>query len=384
MEGTRMDFDLTKEQRDIKKAAGEFAAGEFDPDAVLELDRTQEFPLTVWKKACELGFMGMHFPEKYGGQELGILENVLITEEFCRQDSGIGCALAVSDFGSEIVLRHGDERQKEDILPSIAGGDILFSMAFLEDGYSLSPMATTARMDKRGCVINGKKRFVTLGRLARKIIVACQTREDDPFAQSLFLVDTGAGGVDMSSMGEKVGMRMVPTDDLVLINVAVPKENRIGEDNRGYSQVIDFFNDMRIETAAMGIGIAQGALDRALEYSKDREQFGKPIANFDAVRNRLSDMYVDLEMSRLVVYKAALSVDNGRPDSGAILMSKMVASKTAYRVANDALQIYGGLGYMKEGHIERFYRDARALELFMEPVQTQRNMIADQILGKKV
>ena len=379
-----MDFDLTKEQKDIKKAAGEFAAGEFDPDAVLEWDRRHEFPFPVWEKACELGFMGMHFPEQYSGQELGFLENVLITEEFCRRDSGTGIALAVSDFGSDIVLRHGDERQKKDILPSIAGGETLFSMAFLEDGYSLSPMATTARTNQEGWVLNGKKRFVTLGRHAKKIIVACQTREDDPFAQSLFLVDAGATGVDLSPMGEKVGMRMVPTDHLVLAGVVVRKEDRIGGKDRGYDQIRDFFNEMRIETAAMGIGIAQGSLDMALEYSKKREQFGKPIANFDAVRNRLSDMYVDVEMSRLVVYKAALSADNGRPDSGALLMSKMVASKTAYRVSNDALQIFGGLGYMKEGHIERFYRDARALESFMEPVQTQRKMIADQILGAKI
>ncbi len=378
-----MDFDLTKELRDIQKAAREFAKGEFDPDAVLEYDQNQEFPSTIWKKACELGFVGMHLPEEHGGQGLGLLENVLITEEFCRQDSGMGIALALSDFGSEIILRHGNENQKTRILPLITGGETVFTIAFLEESYSLSPMASTARIDKNGYVISGKKEFVTLGSLAKHMIVVCQTRLDDPLAQSVLLVERDAEGVEVSSMGEKVGMRMIPSDNVSFTGVIVPQENRIGEEDRGYYHLKEFFNEMRVETGAMGVGIAQGGLDRALEYSKTREQFGKPIANFDAIRNKLADMYADVEMARLIAYKAALSLDNGRTENGAILMSKMIASKTAYRVTNDALQIYGGLGYMKEGHIERFYRDARVLELFLEPAQIQRNMLADHIIGKK-
>ncbi|MBW2169971.1 MAG: acyl-CoA dehydrogenase family protein, partial [Deltaproteobacteria bacterium] len=175
-----MDFDLTKELRDIQKAAREFAKGEFDPDAALEYDQNQEFPSTIWKKACELGFIGMHVPEEYGGQGLGLLENVLITEEFCRQDSGMGIALALSDFGSELVLRHGNENQKSKILPLITQGESVFTIAILEEGYSLSPLATTANMDKNGYIISGKKEFVTLGSLAKQMIVVCQTRLDDP------------------------------------------------------------------------------------------------------------------------------------------------------------------------------------------------------------
>lgn len=378
-----MDFDLTKELRDIQKAAREFAKGEFDPDAVLEYDQNQEFPSTIWKKACELGFVGMHVPEEYGGQGLGLLENVLITEEFCRQDSGMGIALALSDFGSEIILRHGNENQKSKILPLITQGESVFTIAILEEGYSLSPLATTASMDKNGYVITGKKEFVTLGSLAKHMIVVCQTRLDDPLAQSVFLVERDAEGVEVSTMGEKVGMRMVPSDQVSFTGVIVPHENRVGEEDKGYYQIKDFFDEMRIETGAMGVGLAQGGLDKALEYSKSREQFGREIAKFDDIRNKLADMYMDIEMARLITYKAAWSLDNGRPDNGAILMSKMIATKTAYRVTNDAVQIFGGFGYMKEGHIERFYRDARVLELFLEPVQIQRNMLADQIIGKK-
>ncbi|MBW2168963.1 MAG: acyl-CoA dehydrogenase, partial [Deltaproteobacteria bacterium] len=177
--------------------------------------------------------------------------------------------------------------------------------------------------------------------------------------------------------------RMVPSDQVSFTGVIVPHENRVGEEDRGYYQIKDFFDEMRIETGAMGLGLAQGGLDKALEYSKSREQFGRAIAKFDDIRNKLADMYMDIEMARLIAYKAAWSLDNGRPDNGAILMSKMIATKTAYRVTNDAVQIFGGFGYMKESHIERFYRDARVLELFLEPVQIQRNMLADQIIGKK-
>jgi alkylation response protein AidB-like acyl-CoA dehydrogenase len=378
-----MDFDLTKELKDIQKAAREFAKGEFDPDAVLEYDRNQEFPSAIWKKACDLGFVGMHLPEEHGGQGLGLLENVLITEAFCRQDSGMGIALALSDLGSEIIFRHGNRDQKGKILPLITSGESVFTTAILEEGYSLSPFATTARMNKNGYVINGKKAFVTLGSLAKHMIVACQTRSDDPFSQSVFLVERDAAGVDASNMGEKVGMRMVPSDEISFTDVFVPHENRIGEEDRGYYQIKDFLDEVRIETGAMGVGLAQGGLDKALEYGMSREQFGRMIAQFDDIRNKLADMYMDIEMARLVVYKAACSLDNGRPDNGAILMSKMVSTKAAYRVTNDAVQIFGGFGYMKEGHIERFYRDARALELFLEPAKIERNMLSDQILGKK-
>jgi alkylation response protein AidB-like acyl-CoA dehydrogenase len=377
-----MDFHLTVEQRDIQKAASEFAKGEFDPDAALDYDLRQQFPLTLWKKACELGFIGVCFPEEYGGQELDLLENALIVEAFCRQDSGIGMALALSGFGSEMIVRNGNEDQKKRILPFIAYGEGIVTSAFLEEGYFLAPLATTAKISNNGCMINGMKSFVTLGSIADYIIVVCQTRFDTPHAQTVILLEREIDGIEVSSMGEKVGMRMVPVDQVAFRNVRVPAENIIGQEDTGYFQLQDFFNEMRITTGAMGIGIAQGGLDKALEYSKKREQFGKPIASFGAVRNKLADMYIEVEMARLITYKAAWSFDKGKTDSRAILMSKMIASKAAYRTTYDAVQIYGGYGYMTEGQIEHFYRDAKVLDLFLEPGQTQRNMLADHITGK--
>jgi len=377
-----VDFRLSTEQIDIQKAAREFAKGEFDPDAALEYDQNQQFPSTIWKHACKLGFIGVHFPEVYGGQECGLLEYVLIIEAFCRQDSGIGIALAISGFGSEMILRHGNEIQKLRILPFIAQGRGLVTIAFLEKDCSGAPLTTTAKVSTNGYIINGGKSFVTLGSLAAYMIVVCQTSSVDPNAQSVILLEKEMDGIGVSSMGEKMGMRMVPMDKVSFTNVSVPKENTIGQKDKGYFQLEDFFNEMRIQTGAMGIGIAQGGLDRALEYSKKRRQFGKAIVSFSAIRNKLADIYAEIEMARLITYKAAWSFDKGRNDNQSILMAKMISSKTAYRATYEAVQIHGGYGYMTESHIEHFYRDAKALDLFLEPGQIQRNMLADQITGK--
>ena len=377
-----MDFRLTTEQIDIQKAAQEFAKGEFDPDAALEWDQNQQFPSSIWKKACELGFAGIHFPEEYDGQGLGLLENALIIEAFCRQDSGIGMALALSDFGAEMILRHGDENQKRRILPFITKGKGLFTMACLEDGYALAPIATTAIKSGDGYIIDGRKSFVTLAGLSQYMVVLCQTDINKPRAQSVFLLERETDGVEIINMGDKVGMRMIPIDQVSFAQVNVPRENRVGNEDKGYVQFGDFLNEIRIETGAMGVGIAQGGLDKALEYSTSREQFGNVIANFDAIRNKLADMYAEVEMARLITYKAACSFDDGRVDRRCCLMSKMVASKAAQRVTYDALQTHGGFGYMKEGHIEQFYRDARVLDLFLESGQVQRDMLADEILGR--
>lgn len=378
-----MDFNLTKEQSDIQNAAQEFAKGEFDPDQILEYDRNQEFPQALLKKAGHLGFLGVHYPEAYGGQDLGLLDNGLIIEAFCRQDSGMGTAVALSDFGSEIILDYGNEDQKEKVLPSLAVGESVLTTGLLEDGYSLAPLKTTAVKDGEGYRIDGNKAFVPLGGFAGHMIVLCQAGEHDPHAQSAFLLEMQTAGIGVTLMGQKVGMRMLPVSNVVLTDVRVPLENLIGLENRAHEALRMFLDKARIEAGAMGVGIAQGALDRALDYSKKREQFGRAIVAFDAIRNKLADMCMEVEMARLIVYRAAWSVDRGRPDRRFIIMSKAVGVSTAIRAANDALQIHGGYGYMTEGQIEHFYRDAKALGLFLEPGQTQKNLLADEIAGRK-
>jgi len=378
-----MDFSLTMEQIDVQKAAEEFAKGEFDPDVALEYDEKQEFPLTIWKKACELGFVGIYFPEEYGGPGFGLLENALITETFCRRDSGMGMALALSDFGSEMILRHGDENQKREVLSFVAQGKGLVTMAALEEGYSLAPLSTTVKLNKKGYIIEGEKRFVPLGQLATYMVVVCQSKSEDPYAQSVILLEAKADNVEAVSMGKRMGMRMVPMDRVSFNHVRALKKNKIGQEDKGYWQLKEILGEMRIEAGAMGVGIAQGGLDRALDYGKKREQFGKTIVNFDAIRNKLADMYMDVELARLVTYKAAWAFDHGKPDYRYSLMAKSVASRTAYKVTYDALQIHGGLGYMTESHIEHFFRDAKVLDLFLEPGKIQRRQLAEEIIGKR-
>jgi alkylation response protein AidB-like acyl-CoA dehydrogenase len=378
-----MDFNLTQEQRDIQKAAQEFAKGEFDPDQILEYDRNQEFPQALFKKAGNLGFLGVHFPEALGGQGLGILDHALIVEAFCRRDSGVGAALAFSDFGSEFILDWGSEDQKERVLPSVAAGKNVLTAALLEDGYALAPLKTKALKAGEGYRINGKKSFVPLGDLAPYMIVLCQADDQDPRAQSAFLLEKKTCGVGLTPMGEKVGLRMIPLSAVVLTEVEVPRESRIGLENSAQGALSAFLDKVRIEAGAVGVGIAQGALDFALDYSKKREQFRRAIVSFDAVRNKLANMCVDLEMARLMVYKAAWTVDCGKPDRRSILMSKAVGTSAALRAANDALQIHGGYGYMTEAQIEHFYRDSKALSLFLESTQTQKDLLVDDMAGRR-
>jgi len=377
-----MDFQLTTEQRDIQTAAREFALGEFDPDIAMEYDAKQQFPVSIWKRACELGFLGARFPEETGGQGCGLMEHSLIIEAFCRQDSGMGTALALAGFGSEMILRHGREDQKSVILPLVAQGQGIVTAAVLEEAPAFSSIETAARATNHGYMINGAKCFVTLGAMAGYMIVACRSGSDAPHAQSNFLLEPSLEGISVSGMGDKMGMRMIPVDRVTFDGVMVSEETIVGRDQDGDEQLRDFFNEARIETGAMGTGIAQGAWDRAVAYSKKREQFGKAIVSFGAIRNKLADTYVDIEMARLMVYKAAWSFDRGRPDTRETLMARMSATRAAYRTAYEAVQIFGGYGYMTEAHIERFYRDAKALELLIEQPPFQRALLADQLLGK--
>ena len=377
-----MDFRLTKEQADIQKAAMEFARGEFDADLALEWDRDQHFPKSMWERACSLGFVGLQYPEDCGGQGLGFLESVLVTEVFCRHDSGIGMALALSDFGADLVVEGGSGEQKRNVLPLLAQGKALLTFAVLEEGYALIPFTTTAVVSGSRYRITGEKFFVTLGDLASFVIVACQNPGEDKAGQSLFLVESTDPGLRFVSMGDKLGMRMVPIARAVMNDLFVPDTALVGKPGSGRAQLMSFLHGARVKAGAMGIGIAQGALDRALDYSKKRHQFGRPIGSFDLIRNKLVDMLVQVEMARLLVYRAAWSLDHGQEDSRSPLMAKMVGVRTAIRAASDAVQIHGGYGYMKEGQVERFYRDAKVLDLFLEPPQVQRNMLADSMTGR--
>jgi len=382
-----MDFELTKSQKEIQKAARDFAKGEFDKELALELDRKHEYPKKIWQKAADLGFIGVHFPEKYSGQGLGVLENILIAEEFCSRDSSIGAALILANFASECVLRFGSDELKEKFLPPVAEGKILSAGAFTEPdhGSDITFMDTTAEKDGDQWVINGSKIFISNGELAGFYCVLCQT---DPASKptyrgiSLILVEADRQGVSATDVGQKMGIHMTSTSEVNFKDVRVPYANLIGEEGKGFYHVLEFFDESRILVAAQALGTAQGAFDRALAYVKQREQFGKKIAQFQVTQHKLADMATKIELSRLITYKAAWNFDQGRIDPKLTSMAKMYAARAAVEVADEAIQLLGGYGYMAEYEVERFYRDAKITEIYEGTKEIQKNTIASAVIGK--
>jgi alkylation response protein AidB-like acyl-CoA dehydrogenase len=383
-----MDFELTKSQKEIQLAAREFARGEFDKELALELDRRHEFPTQIWKKACDLGFVGVHFPEEYSGQDLGVLENIIIADEFCARDSTIGSAIILSGFASECVLRFGSAELKQKFLPAVVEGQMLSGGAFTEPdhGSDITSLDTIAVRDGDEWVINGTKTFITNGGMAGFYSVMCQTdTECQPSYKgiSLILVEADLEGVIAIDVGEKLGIHMMPTAELNFKDVRVPASNLIGEEGKGFDQVLEFFDESRILVAAQALGIAQGAYDRALAYVKEREQFGRKIAEFQVTQHKLADMATKIELARLITYKAAWNYDQGCIDPKLTAMAKMYAARTAVEVADEAIQLLGGYGYMTEFEVERFYRDAKITEIYEGTKEIQKNTIAGAILGKR-
>jgi len=383
-----MNFDLNEEQKGIQKAADEFARGEFDKEVILELERNHQFPFAILKKACQLGFIGIHYPEKYGGQGYGILENALIVEAFCRRDSGVGVCLSIANFSSEIILRFGNDAQKKEYLIPLTRGEAISAGAFTEPdhGSDITELRTTAVREGDGYRINGLKTFISNGAIADFVIVLCQS---DPQAkptyrgQSTFIVEKGSKGFEVSELGEKMGIKMTSTTEMSFDQVRVPEENLIGTINRGFYQVLEFFDESRVMVAAQALGIGQGAFDRALDYAKKREQFGQKLAEFQVTQHKLADMATQIEAARCLVYKAGWNFDQGRIDPKWTSMAKMYAGRVAVEVAQEAIQIHGGYGYMLEYEVERFYRDARITEIYEGTREIQKNTIASAVIGKK-
>jgi len=383
-----MNFDLTEEQREIQKAADEFAKGEFDKEVILDLERNHQFPFAFLKKACQLGFIGIHYPEEYGGQGYGILENALIVEGFCRRDSGVGVCLSIANFSSEIILRFGNEVQKEKYLIPITRGEMISAGAFTEPdhGSDITEVRTTAAKDGKEYLINGVKTFISNGAIANFVIVLCQSdsqAKPSYRGMSTVIVEKGSKGFEVSDLGEKMGIKMTSTTEMSFDQVRVPEENLIGNLNKGFYQVIEFFDESRVMVAAQALGIAQGAFDRALDYAKKREQFGQKLAEFQVTQHKLADMATMIEAARCLVYKAGWNFDQGRIEPKWTSMAKMYAGRVAVEVAQEAIQIHGGYGYMLEYEVERYYRDARITEIYEGTREIQKNTIASSVIGKR-
>jgi alkylation response protein AidB-like acyl-CoA dehydrogenase len=382
-----MDFNLTAEQKDIRKAAREFAEGEFDRDLAIELDRTETFPREIIRKGAELGFVGIHYPEELGGQGYGTMEHVLVTEQFCRKDSGIGVCFEIAAFGNELLIEYGSEELKKRWVPRITSGECTSAGGFTEPnhGSDILRLDTTARRDGDEYVINGNKTFISNGSLCDYVILLCMT---DPGAEpshrgiSVILVESDRPGYAAESVGAKMGNHMAPTCEIALTELRVPASNLIGEEGRGFYQVLGFFNETRVHVAAQALGLAQGAFDRAVSYIKKREQFGRRIADFQVSQHKVADMATKIETARLLVYRAAWGLDRGKPDPMLSSMAKNVATRAAVEVADEAIQLMGGYGYLTDNEVERIYRDARIMEIWEGTKEIQKNIIAQQVLRK--
>ncbi len=382
-----MDFEFNKEQLGIQKAVKDFCKGEFSKELAYDLDEKHEFPMNLFKTAGDLGFIGIAFPEAFSGQGLGCIENTIVVEEFCRADSTIGTALTLSYFASECILHFGSQEMKERLLPEVAEGRMLSAGAFTEPdhGSDITRMDTTAVLDGNEWVINGTKVFITNGALAGFFTVLVQTDPDctpSHKGMSMILVEADRPGVSTADVGKKMGIRSTATSEVVFKDVRVPVTNLIGEEGKGFYQVLEFFDESRITIAAQALGIAECAYDRALAYVKEREQFGKKLAQFQVTQHKIADMYTKVELAKLMTYKAAWNFDQGRIDPTLTSMAKMYAARVAVEVADEAIQLLGGYGYITEYEVERIYRDAKITEIYEGTKEIQKNTIAGQILGK--
>jgi len=382
-----MDFELTDLQKKIQNSVREFIRAEFDKDKIREWDQTHSFPREMWKKAAHSGFIGIHFPQEYGGRGTGIMENILVVEEFCRGDSGVGVALSLADFSSEVILRFGTPDQKKKYLVPVAKGEFISGGGYTEPdhGSDITLLFTTASKQGDSYVINGVKTFTTNGTIADFFIVLCQADPDakPPYrGQVTLIVEKGTRGFTATELSGKMGIRMTSTAQLSFNDVHVPLANLLGAENKGFYQVLEFFDESRIEIAAQALGIAQGAFDRALSHARERSQFGRKLADFQVTQHKLADMATKVETARLLTYNAAWNYDQGRIDPKLTSMAKMHAGKTAVEVTDEAVQILGGYGCLPEYDVERFYRDAKIMEIYEGTKEIQKNTIASSLIGR--
>ncbi|WP_054032803.1 acyl-CoA dehydrogenase family protein [Desulfatitalea tepidiphila] len=373
--------DLDRSQQEILKAARDFAKGEFDRDQALELERDGIFPAKIWAKAGELGFIGLHLPETYGGGGLGFFEAALVTEAFCRQESTTGCALLLAGFGAECLWRSGGEALKARYLPAVAQARLRTAAAFSEPGVGsgFSSLQTTARREGDAWIINGLKAHVLNAAHADLFIVLCRTDDDQ---RSMIAVERNSAGLTLEDQGRRLGANMTGSAQVRFSDVRAPVDHIVGRSGQGAALLTHFNDDAAVLLSAAATGIAAGALDRAQAYVKERAAFGRKIGAFEIIRHNIADMAAQVESARAIVRQAARRHDAGKSGTLAAV-AKLVADRAAVAVADQAVQLYGGYGYMRESEVERFYRDAKALQLMLGGPGAMKNKIAEATIGRK-
>lgn len=378
-----MNFDYSETQRLVAESAKQFALQYLAPN-VRDWDETQFFPKEVLHKAGEYGFMGIIIPEMYGGAGLSYHEYISIIEEITKIDPSIGLSIAAhNSLCTNHIYEFGNEEQRQRWLPKLASGEWIGAWGITEHntGSDAGGMATTAVRDGDYWVLNGAKNFITHGKSGEIAVVIARTGEKgDSHGMSAFVVERGTPGFTHGKKEDKLGMRASETAEMIFENCRIPHENVLGEIGDGFIQSMKILDGGRISIGALALGISKGAYEASLKYAKERTQFGKPISEFQGVSFKLADMCVEIEAAELLLHKAAFLKNEKRKMTLNSAICKLYASDSCVKIANDAVQIHGGYGYLKDFPVEKFYRDAKLCTIGEGTSEIQKVVISKNIL----
>lgn len=378
-----MDYGFTDVQIDIRDLARKIAIEKVKPERA-RLDEEEEYPYDIMKILAQSGMMGIYLAEEFGGIGGGCMELSIATEELSKVCGGVAVCFAANALGSYPIILHGTEEQKKKYLPKVAAGEYLAAFALTEPnvGSDAAAIETTAREDGNYFILNGTKQWITNGGAANILTVFTST---DPGRGargiSAFIVEKDFPGFIVGSKEKKLGIRCSDTRELRFENCRVPKENLLGKKNRGFRIAMDTFDKSRPGIGAQAVGIAQGALDEAIEFTRTRVQFGQPVASFQAVQHMMADCAIQIEAARLLVYHAARAVDTNAPDASKVsAMAKCYASDVAMKVTVDCVQMCGGNGFMRDFPVEKYMRDAKITQIYEGTNQIQRTIIGLELI----
>lgn len=374
-----MTFQLTEEQTFIQKAARDFARGEFDNDQILDLIEKMQFPKKTLKTACKLDLIGLTWPESAGGQECGIMESVLVTEELCRKDSTMGLALSFADIGAEIVAIFGTTDQVKAFNAPLLKGKSVTALIFPELGQEQGPICYRKIDDT--LVLNGEASLVVNASIADFFLVVADP-EDGQGERILLLLTKETPGIDVSEPRKKLGMDMMPWNVVNFESAEISIKAMISRDEKGGGPINILEQNLLLKTAAMFLGIAQGAFDLALGYAKEREQFRRKIAAFQGISQKIAAMYTRLREGRALVYAAAQAYDEKRIGLTDLIAAQLSAENLAEFLTDEALQIHGGVGYMIEFPVEHFFRDVKCLRTLLGRKITRMDLISQRVIGR--
>ena len=378
-----MDFRLSERENEVQKLTRGFAREKIAP-FVMKFDESQEFPFEIIRELSELGFLGIIFPEEYGGAGFSTLEYAIIVEEISKVDPSIGLTVASHNgLCTNHIYKFANEAQKKKYLPDLTSGKKLGAWGLTENvsGSDAASMASYAEKKDGYYLLNGRKLFITQGTVGEIAVVTAVTdKSNQKHGISAFILEKGMKGFLTGKKENKLGMRSSDTTELIFDNVEVPEENLIGKEGDGFKQVLQILDGGRIGIAALSIGIAEGALEASVKYSKERKQFGKFISEFQATQFKIAEISTEIEAARLLIHKAAFMKDNGENINTIASMAKLYSSEIATKATNEAVQIHGGYGFIKEFPVEKLYRDVKLMTIGEGTSEVQKMIIAKNIL----